>query len=77
MALTASTAQWSEPEGGGASARLTRAFLVLYHGVYVFASRGPGVATLAPQGDGTLRVDDDVAPGRRLAVDALGRLTFY
>jgi hypothetical protein len=77
MALTASTAQWSEPEGGGASARLTGAFLVLYHGVYVFARQGPGVATLAPGADGTLRVDEGLAPGRRLATDAQGRLTFY
>ena len=77
MALTASTAQWSEPDSAGVTVRLTRAFLVLDQGVYVFSRQGPGVATLAPDADGTLRVDDDVAHGRRLATDGDDRLVLY
>lgn len=83
MALTASTAQWTEPEASGVSVRLTRAFLVKYGDVYVFSREGPASATLSVVAPAAatrpemLGVDDDVAHGRRLATDADGRLILY
>lgn len=73
----APSAQWTESAASGIAARLTRAFLVRRGPLYVLDSDGPAEATLQEDAGGTLRVDDNLDNGKRLAVNATGTVFIY